>query len=253
MEERKAKIIAVWGSPNSGKTTIATKLATAIYDRYQSTVIVLYCDLEAPVLPIIFPNEKHEDIGSVGVPLSKTEIEAEDIERNAVTVKNRGNLVFFGYRAGDNKFTFPRYGRAKAENLINILCHNADYVIVDCSSNLENSVLSATAIEMADQIIRLASPDLKCISYYLSQLPVYADGKYRLGEHIQGLNTPNADVFMPVEEAKAHLKDVRFTVPFSTAVKVQMQTGSLVESTGDKAFDNRMREIAEKVVTYGAY
>ena len=253
MEERKAKIIAVWGSPNSGKTTIATKLATAIYDRYQSTVIVLYCDLEAPVLPIIFPNEKHEDIGSVGVPLSKTEIEAEDIERNPVTVKNRGNLVFFGYRAGDNKFTFPRYGRAKAENLINILCHNADYVIVDCSSNLESSVLSATAIEMADQIIRLASPDLKCISYYLSQMPVYADGKYRLGEHIQGLNTPNADVFMPVEEAKAHLKDVRFTVPFSTAVKVQMQTGSLVESTGDKAFDNRMREIAEKVVTYGAY
>ena len=253
MEERKAKIIAVWGSPNSGKTTIATKLATAIYDRYQSTVIVLYCDLEAPVLPIIFPNEKHEDIGSVGVPLSKTEIEAEDIERNAVTVKSRGNLVFFGYRAGDNKFTFPRYGRAKAENLINILCHNADYVIVDCSSNLENSVLSATAIEMADQIIRLASPDLKCISYYLSQLPVYADGKYRLGEHIQGLNTPNADVFMPVEEAKAHLKDVRFTVPFSTAVKVQMQSGSLVEPTGDKAFDNRMWEIAEKVVTYGAY
>ena len=253
MEERKAKIIAVWGSPNSGKTTIATKLATAIYDRYQSTVIVLYCDLEAPVLPIIFPNEKHEDIGSVGVPLSKIEIEAEDIERNAVTVKNRGNLVFFGYRAGDNKFTFPRYGKAKAENLINILCHNADYVIVDCSSNLESSVLSATAIEMADQIIRLASPDLKCISYYLSQLPVYADGKYRLGEHIQGLNTPNADVFMPVEEAKAHLKDVRFTVPFSTAVKVQMQTGSLVEPTGDKAFDNRMREIAEKVVTYGAY
>lgn len=253
MEERKAKIIAVWGSPNSGKTTLSTKLATAIYDRYQSTVIVLYCDLEAPVLPIIFPNEKHDDIGSVGVPLSKTEIEAEDIERNAITMKNRGNLIFFGYRAGDNKFTFPRYGRAKAENLINILCHNADYVIVDCSSNLENSILSATAIEMADQIIRLASPDLKCISYYLSQMPVYADGKYRLGEHIQGLNTPNADVFMPVEEAKAYLKDVRFTVPFSTAVKVQMQTGSLVEPTGDKSFDNRMREIAEKVVTYGAY
>ena len=197
MEERKAKIIAVWGSPNSGKTTLATKLATAIYDRYQSTVIVLYCDLDAPVLPIIFPNEKHDDIGSVGVPLSKTEIEAEDIERNAVTVKNRGNLVFFGYRAGDNKFTFPRYGRAKAENFINILCHNADYVIIDCSSNLEESVLSATAVEMADQIIRLASPDLKCISYYLSQMPVYADGKYRLGEHIQGLNTPNADVFIP--------------------------------------------------------
>ena len=26
------KIIAVWGSPNSGKTTFATKLATSIYE-----------------------------------------------------------------------------------------------------------------------------------------------------------------------------------------------------------------------------
>lgn len=36
------KIIAVWGSPNSGKTTFATTLATAIYDTFNSTVIVLY-------------------------------------------------------------------------------------------------------------------------------------------------------------------------------------------------------------------
>ena len=61
----KGKIIAVWGSPNSGKTTFATKLATAIYDSYQATVIVLYTDLETPVLPVLFPNSKPEDIGSV--------------------------------------------------------------------------------------------------------------------------------------------------------------------------------------------
>ena len=104
---------------------------------------------------------------------------------------------------------------------------------------------------MANQIIRLASPDLKSISYYLSQLPTYADSKFRLEEHIQGLNTPNADVFMPVEEAKSHLKDVRFTVPYSQAVKLQTQTGRLVEPTSDKAFESRMKEIAQKVVYYG--
>ena len=49
------KIIAVWGSPNSGKTTFATKLATAIYESFETTVIVLYTDLETPVLPILFP------------------------------------------------------------------------------------------------------------------------------------------------------------------------------------------------------
>ena len=96
------KIIAVWGSPNSGKTTFATTLATAIYDTFNSTVIVLYTDLNAPVLPVIFPNEKSEDLGSVGIPLSKTEIETETVIQNLVTVKARQNFGFIGYRTGEN-------------------------------------------------------------------------------------------------------------------------------------------------------
>ena len=103
------KIVAVWGSPNSGKTTFATKLATAIYDNYQARVIVLYTDLETPVMPIIFPNEKTEDVGTVGIPLSKVEIDRDDVIRNLVVSKNRQNFGFIGYRAGDNKFTFPKF------------------------------------------------------------------------------------------------------------------------------------------------
>ena len=251
MRDDHCNLIAVWGSPNSGKTTFATKLALSIYDNYQATVAVLYPDLETPVLPVLFPNEKTEDLGSIGVPLSKTEIDTDDIVKSAVTLKKRGNVVFLGYRMGDNRFTYPRYGRAKAEDFIEKLCTLADVVIVDCPSNLEGSVLASAGMEMANQIIRLASPDLKSISFYLSQLPAYADEKYRLAEHILGLNTPNADVFMPVEEAKAHLKDVRFTVPYSEAMKIQMQTGRLVEPTTDKVFERRMKEIAKEVVYYG--
>ena len=77
------------------------------------------------------------------------------------------------------------------------------------------------------------------------------DSKYRLDEHIQGINTPNADVFMPIEEAKAQLGEVSFTVPFSSAVKEQMQQGKLFEKTSDKRFESRMRDIAGQVVAYG--
>ena len=251
MPTENCHLIAIWGSPHSGKTTFATKLATAIYDHYQATVAVLYPDLVTPVLPVLFPNEKTEDLGSLGVPLSKTEVDTEDIIRNAIAFKERNNLVYLGYRAGENRFTYPRYGRAKAEEFLKKLCALANVVIIDCPADPETSVLATVGLETADQIIRLASPDLKSISFYLSQLPVYADSKYRLEEHIQGLNTVSNDVFMPVEEAKAHLKDVRFTVPYSQAVKVQMQAGKLIEHTGDKVFENRMREIAQKVVYYG--
>ena len=108
-----------------------------------------------------------------------------------------------------------------------------------------------TAIEKADQIIRLSSPDLKSMSFYLSQLSVYSDSKYRLDEHIHGINTPNVDVFMPIEEAKAQLGEVSFTLPFSRSVKEQMQQGKLHVRTSDKRFESRMQDIASQVVAYG--
>lgn len=252
MSHEKAKIIAVWGSPHSGKTTFTTKLATAIYNNYQSTVIVLYTDLETPTLPVIFPNEKPENIGSVGIPLSKTEVEIDEVIKNLVTIKERQNFGFLGYREGENKFTYPRYGKAKAEALLEVLQSITDYIVVDCTSNIENSILSAIAIENADQIIRLASPDLSSISFFISQKGVYEGDKCRWDEHIIGLNTPVADVFMPIEEARSHLKDVAFTVPFSQAVKEQLQKGTLYASAKDKRFDSRMKEIAGKVVEYEA-
>lgn len=252
MKAEKGKIIAVWGSPASGKSTFAVKLATAIYDNFESTVIVLFTDLETPMIPVIFPNDKPEDNGSVGVPLSKTDIEKEEIIKNLVTIKSRQNFGFIGYKDGENKFTYPRFGRAKAEELLARLSELADYVIVDCVSSLESNPLASTAVELADQIIRLASPDLRSISYYLSQLPLYVDSKYQSEKQIQGLNTPNADVFMPTEEAKSHLKDLAFTLPYSRQVKEQAQKGTLYEKTTDKKFQSRITEIARKVVEYDA-
>lgn len=245
------KIIAVWGSPHSGKTTFATKLATAIYSSFESTVITLYTDLQTPMLPVLFPFEKPEDLGSVGYPLSRTEVEQSDIIASLVTVKEMQNFGFLGYRTGENKYTYPKYGKAKAEDLLNALCKLADYVIVDCTSNPEDNTLAGTAIEKADQIIRLSSPDLCSISFFLSQLPVYSDSRFRLDDHIQGINVPDADVLIPIEEAKAQLGEVSFTLPYSSAVKEQFQQGKLHVKTTDKRFEARIREIAGKVVAYG--
>ena len=140
------KIIAVWGSPNSGKTTFATKLATAIYSSFESTVITLFTDLETPVLPVLFPFDKTEDLGSVGIPLSKTEVEQGEIINNLVTVKDMQNFGFIGYKTGENKYSYTKFGRAKAEDLLIELCRLADYVIVDCTSDLDGNILAQTAI-----------------------------------------------------------------------------------------------------------
>ena len=211
----------------------------------------MYTDLETPVLPILFPFRKNEELASVGYPLSKTEVEQGDVIASMITVKEMQNFGFLGYKMGENKYTYPKFGRAKAADLLTELCRIADYVVVDCTSNLDGNPIAQTAIEKADQILRLSSPDLKSISFYLSQLPVYTDSKFRLDDHIQGLNTPNVDVFMPIEEAKTQLGDLSFTIPFSASVKEQMQKGQLHMKTSDKRFETRMQDIASKVVAYG--
>ena len=92
-----SKVIAIWGTPNSGKTTFATKLARSIYDEYQATVIVVYTDNETPTLPIIFPNYKKEDLCSVGVALAKTDIDRYEVVKQMVTVKDKQNFCFLGF------------------------------------------------------------------------------------------------------------------------------------------------------------
>lgn len=42
------------------------------------------------------------------------------------------------------------------------------YVIVDCTSLLTGNVLATTALEVADDVLRVCSCDLKAISYFSS-------------------------------------------------------------------------------------
>ncbi len=242
-----SKVIAIWGTPNSGKTTFATKLARAIYDEYQATVVVVYTDYETPTLPIIFPNYKKEELCSIGVALSQTDIDRHEVVKQMVTVKDKQNFAFLGFTDGENKYTYPEFDATKVRALYSVLETLADFVIIDCTSSLDNQ-LSKVAIREADQVIRLSAPNLKSISYLSSQLPLYIDPMFRLEEHIQGICVTDADLYMPIDEAKSQLHDVRFTIPYCRAVKQQMLDGNLYEVTKDKNFNKKFKAIVDKVV-----
>ena len=92
------------------------------------------------------------------------------------------------------------------------------------------------------------SPDLKSVSFYSSQLPLYADPVFRLDQHIQGINVPDADLYMPIEEAKSRLHDPRFVIPYSRAVKEQMLDGKLTEPVNDRKFNDQFKAIVDKIV-----
>lgn len=111
------KLIAVWGSPDSGKTTFSVKLAEALYNRSRgkSAVIVVFTDIVTPTIPVIFPNFRSEDVFSVGTILSKPDFFADDVVSNMVMTKDRMNLGYLGYKDSENHHSFPEYTDKKAK------------------------------------------------------------------------------------------------------------------------------------------
>ena len=70
-----AKIIAVIGSPGSGKTTVTLKLAQELYCATTSgAVIYLSPSLKVPALGVLFPNYTPDSIFSLGTMFDKTDI-----------------------------------------------------------------------------------------------------------------------------------------------------------------------------------
>ena len=211
-----SKLIAIWGSPQSGKTTLAVKLALELDNRKAGNILVLHTDNITPAMPVLFPFER--DVLSIGHALSAVEISPTDILQAAVVPKGRDNLGFLGYAYGDNQFSYPAFDKEKAANFLSALKSLADYVIVDCSSQY-NNVLSRAALSVADTIIKLATPELKVISFFLSQTPLYASPEYDLTEAVQGLNITQSGFFQPLEECREYFKNPAFTLPFCQQIQ----------------------------------
>ena len=243
----KSKMIAVWGSPNSGKTALSVKLAEYLYRVYKASVIVVFADYNVPSLPVVLAGDKNFDIQSIGNALSKTEVTENEVLKNINTIKGKVNLGFVGYRQGENKYTYPEYNCEKAKALLSVLEGLVDIVVVDCSSHLEDK-LSVNAIGMADKILRIGLPDLKSVSFFSSVLPLYTDPIYRLSEHIILLNQTEEKLPNEINKAESFYGKPAFSFPFSYEVKQQGLDGLMLKRSRKKNYLNVLKSLAALVV-----
>lgn len=170
-------LLAVWGSPGSGKTTVAVKLAKHIADQKRNTALLL-CDMVAPMLSCICPASELECEKSLGSILAAAHVTEALVKNNLVTLKKNSHLTVLGMLKGENEYTYPPYTEIQAKELLDSLKKIAPFVVVDCGSHITADILSAVAIMEADSVLRLASCDLKSVSYFSSQLPLLKDKEW---------------------------------------------------------------------------
>lgn len=223
------KILAVWGSPASGKTLTSLKLANII-SRTKKNVIVVFCDPFVPTIPVVLPF--HEGGKSLGGILTDPQITQEKILSACLTLKKNSYLSFLGYCLGENVFTYPEYNRTNAMDLLIQLRHIADCIIVDCTSHISADILSITALEMADGVLRLGSCDLKGVSYFSSQLQFLLERRFNPDRHIKILSNFKSN--QPRAEIKEFYNGVHFEIPFVQEIEDQFRDGLLLEHPTSK-------------------
>lgn len=239
-----SKMIAVCGSPESGKTTAALKIAQELYYDKKGSVIFLSPDMCVPAMAYIFPHCKDSDLFSVGKALDKTDIYREDVMKQLVSVKTMLNFGFLGYKATENKFSYPRPTDDKILALFRVMKEIADFVIVDCVSDADD-LTSRLALTESDSVVQMITPDLKCMSYYSSQAEMFSTVSER---SVKVMSIRDKDLYLPTDEVKAHFKNVAFVLPYSQALKQQVITGTLSERLADRKYREQIAEIAKKVV-----
>ena len=240
-----AKIIAVCGSPASGKTTSALKIAHEIYFRGNCSILFISPDTNTPALSYLFPRRKDTDLFSLGTALDKTTVTSEDILKQAVTTDSMKNFGFLGLKVGENKYSFAKPTEEKVREFLVACSQVVSVVVVDCSSNFDDLV-SEVAMREANVNIQLISPDLRSMGYYSAY-----EEKYNAiaDKCIKVINLMDNDIFLPIEEVKAHFKGVDFILPYSRALKQQAITGTLPERINDAKYKAICSKVAKKVLS----
>ena len=206
-----SKLIAVCGSPESGKTTLGLKLAQELYFTKKTSVLFLSVDLNVPIMGYIFPHCKASDLYSIGKTLDKTDIYREDVMKQIVTVKTMMNFGFLGFKAGENKYTYPRPTEDKVLDLFRCMSDIAEYIVIDYGSN-------------GDAFLGCADKS----------------------EYV--MNIMDNDLFLPIEEVKSHFKKIEYVLPYSHALKQQTITGTLSERLTDRKYREVISNLARAVI-----
>lgn len=241
------RFVALWGSGGSGKTTLSIKIAKELAANNKN-VLVIHCDDETPVLPLLLPvSESSQSLGDLLSMSSPTQI---SILQHCAIYGNSGYISLLGYQLGENAISYPEYSKKEAIILFN-LCRripNIDYILVDCSNHTVDNILTVVALEAADAVIKVANTNLRSTVYLESQKQLLRDEKFRYRDQINVLNNvmPDQDTY-PFRES---LGGAPYVFPHCPSIEEQFHEQKLLDSLFGKdarRFEPIMKQLVKEV------
>lgn len=240
------QLIAFWGSPSSGKTTLAIKVAKILAARKQNTIVV-GCDPEIPFLPLVYPSGK--DFESLGDLLVLPKLTENAVLQHCTPFHSK-HLSLIGYRKKDNPLTYAEYDSFQARELLSLLRKVADYIIIDCTSHVAGDKLTSAALETADLTFKVVTPNPRSLIYIESQKGLLQQKtQYRYGEQINIINNalPSQDVDLMSEL----IGGAHYVFPNVPELPIQYDQGEIFETVfgkGAKDFEMGLEVMVREVI-----
>ena len=239
------KFIAFYGSPGSGKTSIALKAAMETYIQTKDEIIAfLSPDMTVPSIALLFPNYAPDEVMSLSDIFDNTAITNESLLKNGVTVKTMKDFFALGFKSGENRFSFPTPTPEKINSLFSALSDVAGYIFVDCTND-ESDEISKKALTMSDVAVRVISADPKGMSWYSSN----KNSDRTEGENLFNVvNVTERELFLPTEEVCTKLHSIAALLPYSRALKQQMLDGRMYDRLSDRAYTKKIQSLVRKII-----
>lgn len=238
-----AKIITVWGSPASGKTILSLALGTHIADKKKNAIII-NGDKLIPGLPVYIPNGKFTSADSIGPLLMSNRYNDVDLAQRIKPHEKSDYLAFMGLSPAENYITYHEFTKESVIRMINKLSTQADYLIIDGTSNPLENMITLTGLEISDIIIRVMTADVKGMTYIKAAQSIYRDERFKFDEHIKILG--NVKNISPETEVMSIMGNFDFVLNYSYEAENKMMSGELMNSFGRSEgikFEKKISEI----------
>lgn len=248
-----AQIIAIWGSPDSGKTTLSCALAIEFAKRKKET-IVIFTDNVTPVIPALFPDKTNKvgasvkDIHSIGKILNTVNISENDILEEIIPIPNFKAIGVLGYAYGENEDSYSYPLPHDVISLLQKAGEMCDYVLVDCMSDFTRSPLSDIALQSASTIIKICGCKYSDLVFYASQNKRTVHFN-KASEYINVIG--KLSPYDPLSEVENFYKHIDFILPERNDFKKIETDGSVFRNPLPKKYDVVIKDIAEKILAEG--
>ena len=248
-----AKIIAFWGAPNSGSTTLCAAFGRMFAKSGKETVIVA-CDTTKPTIPVVLPSSiQHKDTSgktvtrSVGKVLSRVEFSENDILEQLVPVPSTAHLAMIGYAYGENDETYAAPTEYDVYEFYAKLAAMTDYILIDCAHDLSNR-LTAVGMDNADLIIRVGGCRYDDMVYFASNLAL-CPTHTPLEDHV--VVFPMVQPTDSVEDVTPFFSVVDYTLDYSKYIAEMKLRGTLMIDAFPVGYMKIVKQIGKEMRLFG--